>query len=106
MFLLNPGIVSLSLGVGCFYTGEICYNLFFLSASSSEAHTSMNHFLKKIFLFFLFISGLSSICLFTEVKAAVCNASTGMGDHFSALLVSLIALRLVLVDRNPFRPCV
>ena len=31
--------------------------------------------------------------------------STGMGDHLSALLMSLIALRLALVDRNPFWPC-
>ena len=29
-------------------------------------------------------------------------ASIGMGDHFSALLLSLMALRLTLVDRNPF----
>ena len=28
-----------------------------------------------------------------------------MGDRLSVLLVSLIALRLVLVDRNPFQPC-
>ena len=30
--------------------------------------------------------------------------STGMNDLFSALLVSLMALWLTLVDRNPFRP--
>ena len=30
---------------------------------------------------------------------------TGMGDRLSALLMSLMALQLVLVDRNPFRPC-
>ena len=40
-----------------------------------------------------------SIHLFTEVKGYV---STGVGDCFSALLVSLMVLRLVLVDRNPF----
>ena len=28
--------------------------------------------------------------------------STGMGDRFSALLVSLMPLQLVLVDQNPF----
>ena len=28
-----------------------------------------------------------------------------MGDQFSALLVSLMALRLALVDQNPFLPC-
>ena len=31
--------------------------------------------------------------------------STWMGDSFSALLVSLMALWLALVDRNPFEPC-
>ena len=31
--------------------------------------------------------------------------STGMGDRFSALIMSLMALQLALVDRNPFRPC-
>ena len=31
--------------------------------------------------------------------------STGMGDCFGTLLVSLMALHLVLVDGNPFRPC-
>ena len=31
--------------------------------------------------------------------------STEMGDCFSALLVSLMALWLALVDRNLFRPC-
>ena len=31
--------------------------------------------------------------------------STGMGDRFSALLQSLMVLRLALVDQNPFRPC-
>ena len=30
--------------------------------------------------------------------------STGMGDRFSALLVSLMALWLTLVDQNLFRP--
>ena len=31
--------------------------------------------------------------------------STQMGDHFGALLLSLMALWLTLVDRNPFQPC-
>ena len=31
--------------------------------------------------------------------------STGMGDCFGALLVSLMALQLMLVDRNPYQPC-
>ena len=31
--------------------------------------------------------------------------STRMGDYFSALLVSLMALQLALMDQNPFRPC-
>ena len=30
--------------------------------------------------------------------------STGMGDHFSPLRLSLMALRLALVDQNPFSP--
>ena len=32
--------------------------------------------------------------------------STGMGDRFSALLLSPMALQLTLVDRNPFQPCI
>ena len=31
--------------------------------------------------------------------------STRIGNHFSALLVSLMALHLMLVDQNPFRLC-
>ena len=31
--------------------------------------------------------------------------STGKGDHFKALLVSLMALQLALVEQNPFWPC-
>ena len=31
--------------------------------------------------------------------------STWMGDRFSALLVSLMALLLMLVDQNLFWPC-
>ena len=31
--------------------------------------------------------------------------STGMGDRFSAVLVSLMALGLALVDQKPFWPC-
>ena len=30
--------------------------------------------------------------------------NTGTGNHFSALLVSPMALRLAIVDRNPFQP--
>ena len=44
-----------------------------------------------------------SICLFTEV--AIGYFSTGMGDHFGELLVSLMALWLALVDQNSFQPC-
>ena len=32
--------------------------------------------------------------------------STGIGDRIGALLVSLMALRLVLRDQNPFWSCV
>ena len=35
----------------------------------------------------------------------MCYTSTGMGDCFSAVLVSLMALPLILVDQNPFQPC-
>ena len=38
-----------------------------------------------------------SACLFTEVKGEMGYISSGMGDSFSALLMSLIALRLVCV---------
>ena len=31
--------------------------------------------------------------------------STWMGDHFSALLMSLMALQLTLVDQNLLWPC-
>ena len=31
--------------------------------------------------------------------------STGMVDRFSALLMCLMAWRLMPVDRNPFHPC-
>ena len=46
-------------------------------------------------------------CLFTEVKqqCATLVVSTGICDHFSALLVSLMALRLALVGQNPFWQC-
>ena len=41
-------------------------------------------------------NSVMSICLFIEVT--VDYISTGMGDRFGALLVSLMALRLMLVD--------
>ena len=31
--------------------------------------------------------------------------SFGTGHYFSALLLSLMALRLALLDQKPFRPC-
>ena len=46
-----------------------------------------------------------SICLFTEVKRQTDLVSTGMGDLFSALLQSLMALQLILVDHNPLLSC-
>ena len=46
-----------------------------------------------------------STCLFTGFFVAMTYISTEMGDRFSALLVSLMALRIALVDRNPFWPC-
>ena len=44
-----------------------------------------------------------TVCLFTEPMWQW--VSTGTGDQFSALLVFLMALQLVLVDRNLFWPC-
>ena len=46
---------------------------------------------------------MMGVGLFTEVKLQGC-ISTCMGDRFSALVVSLMALQLVLADQNPFRP--
>ena len=36
---------------------------------------------------------------------AIGHVSTGMGDHLSALLLSLMTLWLTLVDQNPFWLC-
>ena len=47
---------------------------------------------------------MMSIFLFTEVQQWAMLV-LGMGDPFCILLVSLMALQLVLVDRNPFPPC-
>ena len=48
---------------------------------------------------------MMSTHLITEVKqAAMGYVSTRMGDCLSALLMSLMALQLPLVDRNPFQP--
>ena len=46
-----------------------------------------------------------SASLFTEVKWRWAIVSTGMGDRFSALLMSVMALRLALVDQTPLRSC-
>ena len=46
---------------------------------------------------------MMSASLFTEVSMGY--ISTGLGDCFSALLVSPMALWLTLVDRNPIQPC-
>ena len=58
-------------------------------------------------VFFLFLSqdfhelwhSVMSTCLITEAMGYI---STWTGDYISALLVSLMALQLALVDRNPF----
>ena len=49
-------------------------------------------------------SGLTT-SLTTQIIAAMGYVSSWMGDRLSALLVSLMALWLVLVDQNPFWPC-
>ena len=66
----------------------------FLSQSSSEARTSRDHFFLSPDFHDLWPNVIST-SLFTEVKQYV---STGMGDHFSAVLMCLMALRLALVD--------
>ena len=45
-----------------------------------------------------------SVCLLQKLSGKG-YISTGMGDHFSILHVSLMALQFTLVDRNRFRPC-
>ena len=49
--------------------------------------------------------GMATMTVFYRSEAAMGYISAGMGDHFSALLVSLMALQFMLVDQNPFRPC-
>ena len=41
---------------------------------------------------------MRSILSFTEVKRQCAMLGTGMGDRFSALLISLMALQIVPVD--------
>ena len=45
-----------------------------------------------------------STCLFTEFKGQWGHISTWTGDLFSALLVSLMVLQLMLGYQNPFWP--
>ena len=53
--------------------------------------------------YLFFVYRLHELC---SVKlSSMGYISTGMGDRFGALLVSLMALRRALVDRNPFLPC-
>ena len=49
--------------------------------------------------------GMPKMTVFYRSSAAMGYISTGMGYRFSALLVSLMTLRLGLVDQNPFWPC-
>ena len=64
---------------------------------------------RNFFKFFLSLDfhglwhSVISARLFTEL--AMGYVSTGMGEHFSTLLLSLMALQLALLDRNSFRPC-
>ena len=46
-----------------------------------------------------------STCLITEVKQQWAMLVLGWVATSSALLVSLMTLRLTLMDRNPFQPC-
>ena len=83
-----------------------------LSFRCRKAHASRD----SLFLAFCFVflppdfhkmwHSVMSICLFIEDKLHwVSYISSRMGDRFSALLYSLMALRLMLVDQNPFQPC-
>ena len=75
-----------------------------LSTNSRKAGSSRDH----LFLspdFHELWSSVMSICLFTEVMVAMGCISIGIGDRSSALLMSLMALQLMLVDQNPFWPC-
>ena len=89
-----------------FYRLKPIINLsFFLTTSSCEAHDCCDH------LFFMspeiheLWRSMTSTCLSTEVKRQWATLVTGMGDRFSPLLMSLMALCLAPVDRNLFRPC-
>ena len=46
-----------------------------------------------------------SISLFTEVKWQWATLTLGWVTSLGALLVFLMDLRLAIVDRNSFRPC-
>ena len=60
---------------------------------------------------FFSVSGLSLImvlcdeCLFTEVKRQLVTLILGWVTTSLCLVMSLMALRLTLVDKNPFWPC-
>ena len=77
----------------------------FLSENSSEARDSRDHFFHLFFSpdFHELWPSMMSISLFTKLSSKWVN--TEMGDRFCALVVSLMALQLALVDQNPFWPC-
>ena len=68
----------------------------------SEARASRDHFFSSPDFDQLWPSMMTA-CLFTEVKQQW--ATLVLGDRFSALLLSLMALQHSLLDRNPFWPC-
>ena len=71
---------------------------------SSGTLASRDHFFHCLFLspdFHELWHSVLSICLITEVGCI----STGMEDRLGVLLLSLMALRLTLVNQNPFHPC-
>ena len=81
---------------------------------STEVLLIVKHELFYGSLFFLFFFSpdfyklwhrVMSICLFTEVEHQWDTLILGLVNVSSALLVSLMALLLMLVDQNPFRPC-
>ena len=78
----------------------------FFKCELREARASTQH----LFFSFFFLSpdfqelwcSVVSTCLSTEVKAAIGYINTGIGDHFIALLTSLMTLLLTLVHHNLF----
>ena len=68
----------------------------FLRLSFNEDFASRHHFFVKCEL----LQGLLFVPVSSLKVSAMGYISTWMGDYFSAILISLMALRLTLVDQN------